>query len=229
MTNNLLLLHGALGSQDQFQELKNLLAPRFNVYTLNFSGHNGEEFENEFSIDLFQKDVLRFMKHHSLEQTSILGYSMGGYVALKFAMDFPEKVEKIMTLGTKIDWNPDTAAQELKMLNPEKIEMKVPRFAKILQESYAPADWKTVVSKTAAMIQGLGNGDALKTENFRQIKTPVLAAIGSEDAMVSREETQALAQHLKQGKYLEIEDFPHPIGQVNQKRLSKIMSGYFSE
>jgi len=229
MANNLLLLHGALGNQDQFQEIKKLLTPRFKVHVLNFSGHDGQEFENDFSIELFQKDVLRFMKNNSLETTHIFGYSMGGYVALNFAKNFPQKVEKIMTLGTKIDWTPEIAAQELKMLNPEKIETKVPHFAKILQESYAPADWKMVVYKTAAMIQGLGNGNALNTEYFRQIKTPVLAAIGSEDVMVSHEETMTLVRYLEQGKLLEIEGFPHPIGQVDQNQLSEIISGYFSE
>ena len=228
MSNNVLLLHGALGTQNQFERLKKLLEPRFRVYVLNFSGHGGKNIEEEFSIELFKEDVLRFMKNNSLEKTNIFGFSMGGYVALDLAVDVPGKIEKIMTLGTKINWNPEAAAKELKMLDPDKIETKVPQFAENLQKAHAPADWKTIVRKTAKLICGLGESKPMKTGNYKRIEVPVLAAVGSEDRMVTKEETQALSEKLAQGKFMEIKGFPHPIAQVNQTELSKIIMDYFA-
>ena len=55
---------------------------------------------------------------------------MGGYVALQLANKHPKYVQKIITLGTKFAWDKETAAKEVKMLNPEKIEEKIPAFAK---------------------------------------------------------------------------------------------------
>ncbi|HET8809255.1 MAG TPA: alpha/beta hydrolase [Flavobacteriaceae bacterium] len=229
MDNNLLLLHGALGNKNQFLSLEQFLQPHFKVYALNFSGHGGSVFDGEFSMDTFEKDVLRFMKNNSIEKTHIFGYSMGGYVALNLALHFPEKIEKIMTLGTKINWNPEAAAKELKMLDPEKIEEKVPAFAENLKKTHFPSDWKMVVNKTAKMMQGLGEGKSLKTENFKTITAPVLATIGSEDVMVTKEEAKKLANALPQGSFLEIDGFPHPIEQVDTQKLSEIMIRYFLE
>ena len=55
----ILLLHGAIGAKDQLQDLERWLSRDFEVYTLNFSGHGGEEIPTEFSIEKFAEDVLR--------------------------------------------------------------------------------------------------------------------------------------------------------------------------
>lgn len=79
------------------------------------------------------------------------------------------------------------------------------------------------------MMQGLGAGKSLKTENFKTITAPVLAAVGSEDVMVTKEETKNLANTLPQGSFLEIDGFPHPIEKVSPQQLSEIMIRYFLE
>ena len=55
----LLLLHGAIGSMDQFTELKKALADYYTIYSINFSGHGGLPIvEKDFSLKLFADDVL---------------------------------------------------------------------------------------------------------------------------------------------------------------------------
>src|SRR5689334_9363840 len=99
MKKTLLLLHGALGSEEQFSGLKQSLENNFRVFSLNFSGHGGRILPGKFSIDLFVNDVLEFIRMHSFERINIFGYSMGGYVALKLASHHPDSIERIMTLG----------------------------------------------------------------------------------------------------------------------------------
>src|SRR5688572_11472647 len=111
MKDNLILLHGALGSQEQLVELKTLLSEEFNVLLLDFSGHGGMEFDGPFSIDLFVADTIHLMDTHQLSVAHIFGYSMGGYVALKLAHDHPGRADKIITLGTKYSWSPESAAK----------------------------------------------------------------------------------------------------------------------
>ena len=110
---NLILLHGALGSEKQLHALKNELT-NFNIYTLNFEGHGGRTINGSYSIDRFVQNVLDFMFANQLQNASFFGYSMGGYVALKLAAYHPEKVESIVTLGTKFNWTPEIAAAEVK-------------------------------------------------------------------------------------------------------------------
>ncbi|MDN6280628.1 MAG: lysophospholipase, partial [Psychroflexus sp.] len=161
--------------------------------------------------------------------TSVFGYSMGGYVALKLAMKYPGKVEKVMTLGTKIQWNAETAEKEVRLLDPKKMREKIPRFVALLKEEHAPGDWKKLVLKTAAMLHGLGNGKAIDLKCFTRLETSVLVCLGSEDTMVSKIESEELVDNLDKGRFLEIQGFKHPIGQVDQSHLSDIMLTYFTE
>ena len=89
---HLLLLHGAIGSKEQLFPLAKVLREKYTVHTLNFTGHGGENIPEEpFSIELFAKDVLRYMDQHNIEHTSLFGYSMGGYVAMYLQKNIPKR------------------------------------------------------------------------------------------------------------------------------------------
>lgn len=218
--NPLLLLHGALGSAAQLEPLQTQLTPHFTVQTLNFSGHGGKPPAGDFSIAAFADEVLAFLNENKIQQVNIFGYSMGGYVALHLAKHYPERVGKIFTLGTKFDWNPATAEREVKMLNPAKIQEKVPLFAEALAKRHQPNDWKEVVTKTAAMLHDLGHGAALEAQDFTNIQHPVTIGIGSQDNMVSLEESEATANMIPNGRLLLFSEFKHPIEQANFTTLA---------
>jgi pimeloyl-ACP methyl ester carboxylesterase len=152
---------------------------------------------------------------------------MGGYVALKLAHDYPERVEKIITLGTKFHWNPEAAAKEVKMMNPEIIEQKIPQFAATLRERHQPGDWKKIMTLTGEMMTLLGAGRAMTAEDFKQILTPSLICIGTEDHMVTREESAHVADYLKNGQLKIIDGFKHPFETVDLEILSSICLDFF--
>lgn len=162
----LILLHGALGTQSHFNELAEELKKTYEVYTLNFDGHGGKESSSDFSIELFTQNLLDFIGDNSLEQASIFGYSMGGYVALNAAIISPKKIGRIITLGTKFDWSLESAEKEVKMLNPTIIEEKIPQFAEKLKKEHQPQDWKLVMTKTAKMMLDMGNGLRIDEKDF---------------------------------------------------------------
>ncbi len=153
----ILLLHGALGAQDQFDALAARLSENYAVHRLNFSGHGPDTVMPEaFLPEVFVNDVLQYLAERELDSVNIFGYSMGGYIALMLALRHPERVSAVLTLGTKMDWNPEAAAREAAMLNPDKILEKVPAFAKALQQRHGESRWRTVLEKTAGMMQYLG-------------------------------------------------------------------------
>ncbi|MES2556882.1 MAG: alpha/beta hydrolase [Bacteroidota bacterium] len=217
---HLLVLHGALGAQQQFEELAALLNNDFTVHTLNFEGHGGRPSGQDFSIGLFVQNVRDYLKENDLSSCSVFGYSMGGYVALKLAAQFPGTVNEIVTLGTKFGWSPEIAVKETAMLNPQKIEEKVPKFAAALAQLHAPLDWKKVMYKTAQLMLDLGNQPALTEQDFQSITIPVTLLLGSEDVMVTPEETMAVQQQLSQATFERVEGWQHPIERVNKDELA---------
>ena len=217
----LLVLHGALGAQQQFEELKTLLESQFTVHTLNFEGHGGRASNQPFSMDLFVENVRDYLHENNLSSCSVFGYSMGGYVALKLAAKFPGTVNEIVTLGTKFGWSPEIALKETSMLNPEKIEEKVPKFATALAQLHAPLDWKEVMRKTAQLMLELGDQPALTNEELESIVIPVTLLLGSEDAMVTVEETMVAKQQLPHATFEQVQGWQHPIERVNKAELAE--------
>jgi pimeloyl-ACP methyl ester carboxylesterase len=224
----LLLLHGALSSQKQFAPLLPLLGEKFDVHTLNFPGHGGAEMpQGAFSIPLFADAVLHYMDQKGLSSVNIFGYSMGGYVALYLAAHCPERVNKVFTLATKLDWTPEAAQRETAMLDPGKILEKVPAFAKALEEMHAPHDWKVVLQKTAGLLTGLGSNPALGEKELRQIEIPVLISLGELDKMVTLQESMMAAQQLRNGSFSLLAAAPHPFEKVDHSLLAEKMKDFF--
>ncbi|MEO8210994.1 MAG: alpha/beta fold hydrolase [bacterium] len=218
--NKLLLLHGAIGSSVQLEALAKRLKNPFDVYLLNFSGHAGKPIpEHSFSIEMFAEDVIYFINKNKLEGINIYGYSMGGYVALYIARNFPGKINKIFTTATKFNWNEETSLKESNLLNAEKIIEKIPKFAEELQQRHSPENWKIVLNKTAGMMIGLGKNRALKDEDFLSIENEVQVSVGDRDNMVTIEETIDVYKKLKNGRLLVLPDTPHPIEKINLERL----------
>lgn len=205
---NTLFLHGALGSASQMNNLVDNLPDSL---ALNFSGHGGQLYFSSFDIKLFAEDVLTFMDDNKLSKINIFGYSMGGYVGLYLCRYYPEKVNKLMTLATKLNWSKESAAREVKMLNPEMIEEKVPQFAKELGDTHAPNDWKKVVSDTAEMMLRLGDNPLLNESDFKMIEHHVLLTVGDSDKMVSVEETLTVKRIIPNAKICVIPGLEHPI------------------
>ena len=216
----LLLLHGALGAKTQLDPLARLLEKNFDCDTLNFEGHGDRFSDQPFSIDLFANNLADFLDEKKLTRVNVFGYSMGGYVALKLALLQPARFDKIMTLGTKFKWSPEEAAKEVKMLNPEKIEEKVPAFAHMLNNLHTAQSWKINLQKTAAMMLELGNGKAMNNEQFSQIKTKCIIGVGDQDTMVTREETEQVANAIPRAKFYLLPETIHPIDKVDLNKVA---------
>lgn len=223
---NIVLLHGALGTTAQLTKLKKLLLPQFNVYSFNFEGHGDNESHLAFSIELFTLNILNFLEENSIQNTSFFGYSMGGYIALNFAKEYPEKVDRLVTLGTKFNWSKAATKLELEKLNPELIEKKVPHFAEKLRKEHFLNDWKDLLNKTASFMNSLSEGKKLEDKDLHEINHPILIGIGSFDNMVSLSESKHAADQLRNGELSVLDGFHHPLEKNDQNVLAETIEKF---
>lgn len=223
---HLLLLHGALGDKSQLKPLADSLNEDFKVHTLNFAGHGGASMPESFTIDRFADDVLTFMDENKIASAHIFGYSMGGYVALKLAKSHPQRVGKIFTLGTKLEWSPEVAQRETRMLDAAKIEEKVPALATQLANRHAPNDWKEVLRKTAEMMIALGNSP-LNSAFYESIANDVRLAVGDRDTMTSLDETASAFRQIPNASLIVLPQTPHPIEKVDIERVKDELRLFF--
>lgn len=226
----ILLLHGAIGSEEQLRPLRDQLASlQYEVHSFNFSGHDGRSISKPISMELFAEETLAYINNHELKNPYVFGYSMGGYVAMYLSALYPGLIQKIITLGTKYEWSPEIAAKEVKMLRPEIIEEKIPAFAAALARRHGDANWKNLLHATADMLLQLGNHPLLNRAQLEKISSEVLLLIGDKDNMVSLKETTDTAQQLQKGSVEILSNTAHPVEQIDIKMLSgKILSFFFS-
>jgi len=149
----------------------------------------------------------------------VFGYSMGGYVALYNEAQSPGTFKKIVTLGTKFNWTPDVAAKEVRMLNPDIIEEKVPKFAAHLSRMHESNDWKENMRNTATMMEAMGNNPPLNEVDLSKVNCPVHLLVGDKDMMVSKAETLVIKEQLSDVRFDILEGVEHPIEKLDLAKL----------
>lgn len=223
MTRPLILLHGAIGSSQQLQPLiEKLRSENFNVHSFDFSGHGKEDFKQNFDIPQFASELMDYISLHKLKSPNIFGYSMGGYVALYAALRYPDSFGMITTLGTKFKWNQEIAEKEIKNLDPDIIEQKIPKFALRLKELHGEK-WKELLRKTAHMMKGMGELNPLSEKDLNLIKNKVSIGLADQDKMVSVEETEYAASLIKNASRFTLLNASHPIETTDPITLSSFI------
>ncbi len=185
---NILLLHGAIGTKLQMSGLNEKFSSEHTVYSFDFPGHGEHpEMEQDFSIEVFENWISKEINNIEGD-IAILGYSLGGYVALRLALAFKDRVKAVMTFGTIFDWHPEQAQKQIAMINPVKIKEKVPVFAEHLHKSHGEK-WPKVLTQTHGLLKQLGDKPLLDSDNLKEIKANCLITVGDRDALVSIEES----------------------------------------
>jgi len=98
-----ILLHGWLGSWGLWRETMTFLGQSYRTYALDFWGF-GESGKKRTTYDVqdFVSLVDQFMEQMGIVSAPLVGHSMGGTVSLSVAIQFPERVQKVVIIGSPI-------------------------------------------------------------------------------------------------------------------------------
>lgn len=114
---NLTILGGLGDSARNWGLLARRLAKNFRVLILDHRGvGQSEKAKPPYSISQFAKDTIGVFHALEISQSHVLGFSMGGMVALQMVLDFPNFVDKLVLVST---------SPSKKMFPPDKIVRKI--------------------------------------------------------------------------------------------------------
>ena len=94
----IIILHGLFGTSDNWQTLAKKLAKNYSVYILDLRNHGRSSHNDEFNYKVMAEDLRDFMESHWIYSARIIGHSMGGKVAMQFALEHPDMVEKLVVV-----------------------------------------------------------------------------------------------------------------------------------
>ncbi|HUH72786.1 MAG TPA: alpha/beta fold hydrolase [Chitinophagales bacterium] len=95
---DVIIIHGLLGSLDNFQTIAKQLSDTYRVWLLDMRNHGSSFHSDEMNYEVMAKDVHEFMEMHQLSHAHIVGHSMGGKVAMNFALIYPDLVDDLIVV-----------------------------------------------------------------------------------------------------------------------------------
>jgi len=187
----LVLVHGLAGrAEDWLSLIPEFTKNGYQVYAIDLLGYGrSDQPDVDYSIAL-ETDILRqFLDSQNLYQPDIAGWSMGGWISLKFAAEHPERVHRLILMdsaGLQFDavnagaLRPKTEAELAHMfavLSPSP--KPVPSFvARDILRNFAVNDW--IVGRA---LQSMGTGKDLMDNKMQSVTMPVLIIWGKEDIL----------------------------------------------
>ncbi len=103
-----IILHGLFGSSDNWHTHGKKLADYFEVYLIDQRNHGESEWSEEFSYDIMAEDLHEFVVQHKLDEFILMGHSMGGKTAMRFAQMYPDKIKKLIVVDMGVKEYPIT-------------------------------------------------------------------------------------------------------------------------
>ncbi len=94
--STIIILHGLLGSLDNWQTVAKMLADKHQVYIIDQRNHGRSPHTNDMSYELLVQDIADFCLQHHIHKTILIGHSMGGKTAMLFALNFPTFIEDLI-------------------------------------------------------------------------------------------------------------------------------------
>ena len=98
---HILILHGFLGSGDNWISIARKLNPlAYTIHLIDQRNHGRSFHSEKFDYDLMCEDLLNYIKHHNINNIILIGHSMGGKTAMNFSLIHPKLVSKLIVLDT---------------------------------------------------------------------------------------------------------------------------------
>jgi esterase len=94
----LIILHGLLGSLENWHTLSRRLGEKFRVFAVDQRNHGRSPHTAGMSFELMAEDVRELMETQHLENAHVLGHSMGGKTAMQLALAYPKLVDRLVVV-----------------------------------------------------------------------------------------------------------------------------------
>lgn len=178
----LILLHGGLGSIEMFGEVLSLLAEGRQVIAVDLQAHGRTaDIDRPLSYEAMADDIAALISELGLEQADVMGYSLGGGVALRTAIQHPEVVRKLVLISTPFardGWFPEVLAG-MGQMSAESAGMmeQTPMYKLYASIAPKPEDWPALVGKTGALL----GKDYDWSEDISGMTIPTLLVVGDAD------------------------------------------------
>lgn len=178
----LVMLHGGIGASEMLGPNLEALARTRQVIVPHMQGHGlTRDIDRPYAYPQFADDLAALLDHLAIGRVDVMGYSLGAGVAIRLAIQHPDKVRKLIPVSGILAITgqyPEIVAAFAEMVT-NAAEIGAGVAASPMAEMYPDIDWTTAFRKMGEMASTAWDW----TEEVAAIQAPVLLIFADADSM----------------------------------------------
>jgi pimeloyl-ACP methyl ester carboxylesterase len=245
-SDTVVLIHGFPLSKEMWNAQVDALAPLTRVIAIDLRGMGASSLApGPYLMETLAGDVAAVLDATDVRRATLVGHSLGGYVALAFARMYLERLERLALVCSRIgaDTAERAAARRAQADDMEKNNASHAIVDAMMNASLAPQTrerhpeiaekFRKIAEKNdprglAAMLRGMAMRDGAE-DIASDVNVPVLVVAGSEDAIVSPGEAARTAAAFPSARLQTIEGAGHVPPLEKPEELSACLLDFVSE
>ena len=236
------LLHGFPLDKSMWEAQVQALCGEFRVITPDLRGHGESQVTpGPYTMELLADDLTGFLDALDIQQVTLGGFSMGGYVAFAFYRKNPERVSCLMLLDTRPQPDSDDAKKGREdMAQLAEREGAAPIAERLTPRLLSPdtvANRQDVVDTLSAMItqcpvEGIAGdlrGMALRSDSsdlLPNISAPTLLVVGDQDVITPPAESHSMASIIPNSTLVEVSGAGHLSNLENPDEFNQALADF---
>lgn len=226
-------IHGWLGDRSHFAPSITEFESNYNILALDLRGHGVSDspLDINWSFEAFADDIYALISSYDLDKVTIIGYSLGTAIALKFVNKYPELVERLILIAGANKFEPPYWFRAVAKLGIDALTKSITslldRLLPLLTDKREIDFVRDVIARFRSTDMSIHRKvlfdsilvDGLE-EECRNISQPVLLIAGDEDLVVSFHSSLALHELLPNSSLVVFHGESHWLIHTQSKQIN---------
>lgn len=244
--NALAFLNGIFMSTKSYLNFIPKFSSKYKIILHDFRGQWNSDKPNEISFKKHSDDFYFLLKELNIEKINIVGVSYGGEVALKFVIDYPEKVNSLIIVSSVSEINFELKEkiekwkEGAKTKNPQKfinswiddvyskvfLDKNYSLLRERLTESLKDFDYEASIKLMDSFLELYSNP---LTPYLKNIKVPTLVVAGEFDTLKPVKFSKIINREIEDSELVIIGNSGHAIPFEKKSELETVILGFLEK
>lgn len=239
----LVFIHGLSDNLLYWEFLASKLKKDYQIIRIDLRGHGESELtDDEITVDLYVNDLKNLLNQLNIEKVDLIGFSLGGLVALDFALKYPDNVSSLVLMSTfsKVDDNLEKTFNQFRNALNNSFEdfydliLPMVLCPDVIQNNYEELKYiKEITSKTAnceAYIKAIDACLDFDVDNhLLEIKVPTLIMSGKYDEITLLFSQKQIHKKIRNSRLIVFDNVKHNllVGKNNDE-IYEVLKKFYS-